>query len=108
MPDPLELPGMLSAVVPLMGTWVAVVAKVVADCLPGVAAVVGPLHRLPEPAARLGGVEAVRIGGRTLQVINLPTREVRAADVPVLAFAVGCQDEGTFTRADQNSNPAQP
>jgi hypothetical protein len=36
-------------------------------------------------------------------MIHLPARKVRAADLPVLALAVRCQDERAFPRADQNS-----
>ncbi len=60
------------AVVPLMGARHAVVDELVADRLPGLAAVVGALDHLTEPAARLRGVEAVRVDGRALEVVDLP------------------------------------
>ena len=63
VPDPLELPGMSRAVVPLVRAGNAVVGELVAHGLPGLAPVVGALDHLAEPAAGLGGVEPVRIGG---------------------------------------------
>src|SRR2546425_3375624 len=84
MPDALELPGMLRAVVPLMrGEGLArlrgrVVGELVAlafreafrglfqhTCrrLPRLAAVAGALDDLSEPPARLRRVQPVRIGG---------------------------------------------
>ena len=51
MPDALELPGMRRAVVPLVRAGHAVVDELVADRLPGLAAVVRALDQLPEPAA---------------------------------------------------------
>ena len=74
-----------------------------ARLVPGLAAVVGALDDLAEPAAGLRGVDPVRIDGRTLEVIDLPAGEVRAADVPFFALAVRRQDERAFARADQYS-----
>ena len=37
-------------------------------------------------------------------MINLPTREMRAGDVPALPPAIGCQNECTFLRAHQHSD----
>ena len=108
MPDALELPGVRRAVVPLVGAGDAVVDELVADRLPGLAAVVGALDHLPEPAAGLRRVQPVRVGGRALEVVDLPAREVRAADVPLLALAVRRQDERALARADQYSYPAHP
>ena len=45
VPDPLELPGMRRAVVPLVGAGHAVVDELVAHRLPGLAAIVGALDR---------------------------------------------------------------
>src|SRR5262249_43991835 len=84
MPDALELPGMRRPVVPLMGPGDALVHELVAHRLPGLAAVAGPLNDLAEPAARLRGIEPVGIGRRRLQVIDLPSGEVRTADAPPL------------------------
>src|SRR5436190_5272500 len=108
MPDSFELPRMLGTVIPLMSgerRGFGVISKFVAlalgraagSCLlsgrctglmPGFAAVVRTLNDLPEPAARLRGVNAIRIGGRSLQVIHLPPGKMRAADVPFFALAV--------------------
>src|SRR2546422_6179274 len=122
MPDALELPGVLRAVVPLVrGEGFAGVRRRVVDelvalagrhavrrlrhstpgRLPRLAAVARALDDLSEPPARLRRVDAVGIGGGSLHVINLPAREVRTAHVPLLALAVCCQDEGSLSRADQ-------
>ena len=53
MPDALELPGMRRAVVPLVSAGDAVVGELVAHRLPGLAAVIGALDHLPEPAAAI-------------------------------------------------------
>src|SRR3989449_6785709 len=108
MPDALELPGMLRAVVPLMrGEGLArlrgrVVGELVAlafreafrglfqhTCrrLPRLAAVAGALDDLSEPPARLRRVQPVRIGGRSLNVLDLPTRGPRASHCPPFALA---------------------
>jgi hypothetical protein len=62
MPDALELPGMGRAIVPLMGAGDAVIHELVADRCPALAAVVGSLHHLPEPAAGLRGVKSAGVG----------------------------------------------
>ena len=103
MPDALELPGVRRAVVPLVSAGYAVVLELVADRLPGLAAVVGSLDHLPEPAAGLRRIQPVRVDGRAFQVVDLPARKVGAADIPPLALAVGCQDERPLPRADQDS-----
>src|SRR5437016_9939555 len=89
MPDPLEFPRMLRAVVPLMRAGDAVVNELVALALlhsavalqflgaaarrhPGFAAVVRSLNDLSEPTARLRRVNPVRINRRPFHVINLP------------------------------------
>ena len=96
MPDALELPGMLRAVVPLVrgerlaGFGGRVVDELVALALghavgrrgrlagrcprliPCFAAVIGALNDLPEPAAGLRRIQPVRIGRRALEVIDLP------------------------------------
>ena len=101
VPDALELPGVRRAVVPLVGAGDAVVGELVADRLPGFAAVVGALDDLAEPAAGLRGVDAVGIYGRAFEVVHLPAGEVRAADLPVFTLAVGGEDERSFARAYQ-------
>src|SRR3974390_3049382 len=109
VPDALELPGVLRAVVPLMrgerlaGIRGGVVGELVAlgfghaafgffargraRLMPGLAAVVGALEDLAKPSAGLRSVNAVGIGGRALQVIHLPAGKMRPADFPVFAFA---------------------
>src|SRR5437879_3517608 len=98
MPNTLELPRMLRAVVELVSAHLAFINELVAlalghalgaGCqpaagrLPGLAAVIGTLNDLSEPAAGLRGVDAVRFNGRAFQVIDLPAGEMRAADFPV-------------------------
>src|SRR5438093_6856051 len=127
VPDALELPGMLRAVVELVrGEWLAGIRRRVvhefvalagrhalrrlghpaARRLPRLAAVAGPLDDLAEPPAGLRRVQTVRIGGGSLHVVDLPPCEVRAADIPALALAVRCQNEGSLSRADQYSYSA--
>src|SRR5262245_30733726 len=117
MPDTFELPGMLRAIVPLMrgerlsGFRGRIVDELVALALrhalrrrrrfagrrpglmPRFAAVVRTLDDLPEPAAGLRGVNPVRIDRRAFQMVDLPASKVGSADIPILAFAVRCQDE---------------
>ncbi len=102
VPDALELPGAGRAVVPLVGAGDAVVDELVPHRLPRLAAVVGALDLLPEPAARLRRVEPIRVGGRSLEVVHLPAREVGTADVPPLALSIRSQDERALLRADEN------
>src|SRR5262249_4814007 len=70
------------------------------------AAVAGALHHLPEPTAGLRGVQAVRIGRRSLHVINLKTGEMRPIDFPFGALPVGLQNECAFARSHQHSRLA--
>src|ERR1700678_3878325 len=93
MPDPGELPGVRGPVVPLLRAGGAVVGELVAHRLPGRAAVIGALDHLPRPAAGLRRVQPAGISRRALHVVDLPAREVRAADLPLLARAVRGQDE---------------
>ena len=101
MPDALELPGVRRAVVPLVRAGDAVVDELVAHRLPRLAAVVGALDHLPEPAAGLRRIQPVRVGGRALEVVDLPAGKVGAADVPPLALAVRRQDERALARPNQ-------
>ena len=78
VPDPGELPRVRRAVVPLVRARDAGVAEVLADRLPGRAAVVGALDHLAEPAGGLRGVEPVRIDRRAGDVVDLPA--ARSAD----------------------------
>src|SRR5438876_7457553 len=122
MPDSLELRGVLRAVVPLVcgegftRTRRRVVDELVALAgrhaawrhghpaagrFPRLAAVARALDDLSEPPARLRRVKAIWIGGGSLQVIDLPPREVGAAHVPSPALPVRCQDERALTCANQ-------
>ena len=106
MPDALELPRMRRAVVPLVRAGNAVVDELVVHRLPRLAAVVRALDHLPEPAAGLRCVQPVRVGGRSLDVVDLPAGKMRTADVPLFALAVRRQDERALARADQYSYTA--
>src|SRR6266576_49552 len=128
VPDALELPRMLRAVVPLVrgeglaGFRGSVVDEFVAFGLgrssrprggfargcsrldPSFATVIGALDNLPEPAAGLRGVNAVGTRGRSFHVITLPAGKMRAADGPFFAFAVRRQNERTFPCPHQHAN----
>src|ERR1044072_5618190 len=112
MPDAFELPWMWRAVVPLMRRerFAALSASVVNKLIalthrhsfgrgnrqaggrtrlkPRLTAVVRALNDLSQPAAGLRCVNAVRIGGRTFDVIDLPSGKVRATDVPFFTFSI--------------------
>src|SRR5262245_913415 len=77
-----------------------------ARLVPGLAAVVGALNDLPEPAAGLRAIEAVRVGGRALEVVDLPPGEHWTIDLPLIALAVGREDERAFARPDEDSYAA--
>src|SRR2546422_11216520 len=123
MPDALELPGMLRAVVPLMrGEGLArlrgrVVGELVALAfgetfrglfqhtsrrLPRLAAVAGALDDLSEPPARLRRVQPVRIGGGSLPLIDLPPPQMGAAPLPPFSPAAPGPDEPTPAGAPEN------
>ncbi len=104
VPDPGELPRVWRAVVPLVRARDSVIAELIADCLPALAAVVGALDLLAEPARGLRQIQPVGVGRGTLGVVDLPASEVRAAHVPHISCAVGRQHEGAFARADQYSH----
>src|SRR5262249_42555182 len=98
VPRALELPRMRCAVVPLMRARRAVVDELVVDGFPRRPTVARALDELTEPRRALRAVDAVRIGWRSLEVIDLPAAEVRSADVPPVALPVGCQHERAFAR----------
>src|SRR3954464_5291899 len=108
MPDALELPRVRAAVVPRMRARDAVVGELVPDRRPRFAAVVGARKHLSEPSAALGGVNAIRIGGRSLHVIDLPAREVGSGNAPLFSLAVCRENECAFLRADQPPYAAHP
>src|SRR5437870_10297749 len=120
MPNALELPGMLSAVIPLMCARYTVVNEFVALAflhaigtfqflraapgrVPLLSAVIGTLDDLAEPSTGLRCINPVRIDRRTFYVINFPARKMRAADFPSFARAIRCQDERTFSCTNQYS-----
>src|SRR5216683_1932320 len=103
MPDALELPGMLCPVIPLvggqrlagfvrcvvdelvaLGLWWACrrFARRRSRLMPGLAAVIGALNDLSEPAGSLRRVKPIRVSGRHFHVVNLPAREVGSGDIP--------------------------
>ena len=88
VPDPRELPRVRRAVVPLVSAGHAIVDKLVAHRHPRLTAIARALDRLPVPARPLGGIEAVRVGGRPLEVINLPAPKVGTGNFPLLASCV--------------------
>src|SRR5215212_1940489 len=112
MPDTFELPWMRSAVIKLMrrerftGFVRRVVNKFIAlpfrhsvgrsrrraagrsGLEPGLAAVIRALNNLTKPAARLRGVNAVRVHVRTLHMIDLPSGKMRTTNVPFFPFSI--------------------
>src|SRR5918999_4434425 len=127
VPNALEFPGTLRAVVPLMGgerrssfrrgvvnklvarsgRWsVGIGHLLAAGRAPGPAAVVGTLNDLPEPAARLRSVDALRVRGRAFEMVDLPASEVRPVHLPALARAVGSENEGALPRSYEESYTA--
>src|SRR5256885_7956594 len=117
---------MLSPVVPLVSgerfaTWTGVIGELIAlpfrhtfgsllgfsaGNLPRFAAIIRALDDLPEPSAGLRCVDAVRVHGRTLQVIHLPSPEVRAVHIPLLALAIRRQNECALFCSYENSYTA--
>src|SRR5262245_19161419 len=79
------------------------VDELVVGRLPRLPAVARALDDLPEPAARLRRIQPVRISGRSLEVVDLPASEMRTADVPFLALAIGRQHERALARAHEHS-----
>src|SRR5262249_3698612 len=73
---------------------------------PVLAAVVGALDDLPEPAAGLRYENPVGIHRRALHVKDLPARKKGPADVPLLPFAVRAEDEGALLGADEYAHAA--
>src|SRR5207248_9803954 len=108
MPDPLELPWMLCAVVPLVRARDAVVNEFVtfahrhtlrsccrsaARRVPGFSAVIGALNNLSKPGAVLRRIEPVRINRRPFDMINFPARKTRPVHFPVFPLLLRCQDD---------------
>ena len=120
VPHALELPRMLRAVVPFVRAGVAFVHEFVAlglraavgaaqflwsaaGRLPGLAAVVGALDDLAEPAAGLRRVNAIRVHRRAFEMVDFPAREMRSGHVPLFAFAVRGENESSFFCANQHT-----
>src|ERR1700756_3273454 len=103
MPDALELPRMLRAIVPLVSARNALITELVSGGFPGFTAVIRPLDHLAKPAAGLRGIQTIGFNGRAFDVINLPTGEVRSVDFPPVALPVSGQNECTFLCANQYS-----
>src|SRR5882757_2322346 len=106
MPDARKFPGMRRAVVPHMGARLAVVDEFVANGFPGLAAVVGTLDELTEPAGGLRSIKTIGVRGRAFEVIHLPTGKMRTADVPACPLGVGSENKRAFARAYQQSYTA--
>src|SRR4051812_6054257 len=101
MPDALEFPRVLRAIVPLMrGEWftigrLGIVSDLIALALchplgrfcflpgrrtglkPVFTAVIGTLNDLTKPPACLRRVDAVRINGRSFEMVHFPPAEMR-------------------------------
>ena len=86
MPDTLEFPGMLCAIVPLMRPGDAVILEFVAHRLPGFSSIVGALDLLAEPAAGLRRKQAIRLGRGSPSGDRFPSRR-SAARLPPTARA---------------------
>src|SRR6266480_991475 len=114
MPDPLELPRMLRAIVPLVRAWNTIVNELIALAfgrairafqflggatrrVPSFAGIIGALNDLPKPAARLRGIDAIGINRRTFHVINFPPCKMRATDFPSFARTIRCENERPFS-----------
>src|SRR5579862_5612338 len=121
VPDSLELPWMGGSVVPAVGTGGSFIDELIAFTLgpsgfghqlfgrasrriPSFAAIIRSLGDLAEPAAGLGGVNPVRIHGRTLHVVDLPSAEVRTFDLPIFPASVCGADERPLLCPNQNSD----
>src|SRR5579875_1213843 len=104
VPDARERPGPWRPVIPLVGPDRLLVGEGVADGCPASPAVRRALDDLAEPAARLGGVEAVGVGLGAGEVVDLPPAEQWAVEVPATAPAVGGEDERALARANEQTN----
>src|SRR5438105_10790593 len=103
MPNALEFPRMLRAVVPLMRARHAVVNEFVAlthrhslricgraaaGRAPAFAAVIGTLDDLSEPCAGLRRVNPIWVNRRAFHAINLPAGKVWSVHLPIFALPV--------------------
>src|SRR5262249_48754482 len=106
VPDACELPRMRRAVVPEVRAGDAVVRGLIAHRLPAPATVVGTPDQLPDPAGALRYIQPIRVGGRPLQMVDLPAAEVGPAHAPPLALAVRLEDERALPCTHQYPNAA--
>ena len=106
MPHPLELPRMRRAVVPLVRAGHALVSELVAHRRPRRAAIVTALNDLPKPRIRLRSIEPVGVNGRAFQVVDLPSRKERPADLPVFPRPIGTQHKRALLCAHQHPHAA--
>src|SRR5258706_10045103 len=102
VPDPLEFPRVRRAVVPLVSAGNAVVNKFVTYRLPRLAPVIRALDLLPKPAAGLRRIQPVGINAPAFHMVNLPTSNEWAADIPPLPFPIRRQDESALPRTHQH------
>src|SRR5947209_4051107 len=126
MPDPLEFPGMLRTVIPLVSRKRlsgSIIDELVAFAfghlsrfqlgpairrLPRLAAIIRALDDLSEPAAGLRCIQPVGVCRRTFHMVDLPSAKMRAADLPLFAFSIRSKNKCAFTRAHQYSCLAHP
>src|SRR5262245_942733 len=108
MPDPLELPRVRCAIVPLMRAGDAIVRELVSHWLPGLAPIVGTLDLLPKPAAGLRRIQPMRVNGRAREVVNLPAAKVGATHIPPCALRVRRQYERALARPNKYPYRAHP
>src|SRR5205807_10175406 len=94
--------------VPATRAGLAIADALVPPRLPRLAAVIAALDQLPVPACVLRGIQAIRINGRALEVIELPAPEEGAAHVPPVALAIRRQDERALPCPNQYPYPAHP
>jgi hypothetical protein len=94
VPDALELPGMLGAIVPLVGSGLSFISEFVADRVPGFASVIGTLNLLPEPSARLRSIKPIRFNRRAL---NVPTNNRTPLIILCCFFAKGVMISGRMS-----------
>src|SRR3954447_26334165 len=124
VPDTLELPGMLCAVIPLVSSQrLAALARLVIRELvalgfrhsvrrrgglagrgprlvPRLSSVVRSLNDLSKPTTGLRGINSVWIDRGSFHVVNLPPRKMGTADIPLFAFAVRSQNECSLAGTD--------
>ena len=121
MPHAFEFPWVLRAIVELMRgerrggdviselvalalrwAWLRRLSRGRSRLMPGLAAIIRALNDLSEPAAGLRRINTIRIGGRSLHVVNFPARKMRTTYFPLFALAIRRQHERAFVRTHQN------